>query len=383
MEPTARRRTLRLAWLRLHKLLALGAGLILLLLAITGSVLVWQPELDRWWAPSHWEVAEKENQQLDQTVADLNNHAASAYPGRKVEWVWFPYGRQTAVGFLSVALGESRSRAPEIWMDRTSGILRGARVWRETPIGFLFYLHAELLGGETGRTMVGWFGLALAGSLTSGLVLWWPTRGQRVLRDNVNTSRIRRLFDVHRTIGIVSFPVILALAVTGIFMTWPELSKNMLATVLTVAPEIDPKALPSESRISYQAGLEKAQAVFPKAIFTDFMPPKDEKSALWFGFLQPREPGDYAGQSAVWVCPNTGEVLAVKDALKTPLGTRTLDWAAPIHFGTAFGLLGRLIVFGSGLCLSGLVMSGFFLLWSKRRVHAAFLERKPPFQRIL
>jgi uncharacterized iron-regulated membrane protein len=336
----------------------MGAGLIFVFMGLTGCVLVWQPEIDRWWAPELWRVDGATPRTLDETATALRSHGERELPGRKLTWIWIPYGGKTAVGWYSPLDGEALSDAPEVWIDRTSSAIRGTRVWRRTPAGFLFYLHSELFAGGLGKWLVGWTGVLLIGSLLSGLLLWWPASWKSAFRFQRGASAGRRLYDFHRTVGISALLPLAIVAITGIILAWPETSKRAVAAIAPVASEPSPCSTETGVAISLEEALRNAQAVFPDAVLTDFQPPTESLDPLWFGFLRPGEPGDYAGKSAVWVDQGSGAVLASRDALAAPAGSRVLDWALPLHFGTGLGLPGRIAVFVTGITPLGLLVTG-------------------------
>ena len=343
-------------------------------MGLTGSILVWQPEIDRCWAPELWRVDHSTLRTLDETAAALRAHGERELPGRELNWIWIPYGGKTAVGWYSTLEDEAHSDAPEVWIDRTTSSIRGTRIWRKTPAGFLFYLHAEFLAGHRGKWLVGWTGVLLIGSLLSGLALWWPGNWRRAFRFPRQASMGRRLYDFHRIVGSGSFLVLALLATTGIILAWPETSKRAIGVVAPVAAEPSPHSTPVPVPISLDEALRKAQAVFPDAVLTDFQPAVQSADPLWFGFLRPGEPGDYAGASAVWIDQGTGAVLASIDALSTPAGTRILDWAMPLHFGTGLGWPGRIAVFLTGLTPLALFLTG--VMFRRSRVKRTGASRQ-------
>jgi uncharacterized iron-regulated membrane protein len=70
---------------------------------------------------------------------------------------------------------------------------------------------------------------------------------------------------------------------------------------------------------------------------------------------------------------HTGAVRTTRTWADMTAADRFLDWQLPLHNGEAFGLIGRLIVFVTGLLPLALLVTGFLIWRHKRR--AARLRR--------
>jgi uncharacterized iron-regulated membrane protein len=49
-------------------------------------------------------------------------------------------------------------------------------------------------------------------------------------------------------------------------------------------------------------------------------------------------------------------------------GDRFLRWIFPLHTGTAFGLPGRIVIALAGVGLMALIVTGFYVWWTKWRM---------------
>jgi uncharacterized iron-regulated membrane protein len=72
------------------------------------------------------------------------------------------------------------------------------------------------------------------------------------------------------------------------------------------------------------------------------------------------------GQTRVYVAMDDARVLAVWSPRKGSAGDRLWGWQNPLHSGHAFGAVGRLLVFMSGLAAMLFVFTGV-PLWFARR----------------
>jgi uncharacterized iron-regulated membrane protein len=90
-------------------------------------------------------------------------------------------------------------------------------------VGMLIDLHADLLGGTTGRQLNGMGALAVLLSGITGLVIWWPgaKRWRRSLRLKRGVNWKRSNWDLHSAVGIWSVVFILIFAISGIYLSFP------------------------------------------------------------------------------------------------------------------------------------------------------------------
>src|SRR6185312_4248082 len=77
------------------------------------------------------------------------------------------------------ASGPQRQQATQVFIDPVSGAVLGTQKAGLPPaLMFVHQLHGNFLIGREGRQFVGWLGVAMLALGVTGLVLWWPKRGQ-------------------------------------------------------------------------------------------------------------------------------------------------------------------------------------------------------------
>lgn len=170
-------------WLQVHLWLGLVLGLFLSVFGLTGSVLVFQSELDRFLNPELYTVSvplhavRKSMQEiaeaLEQAAPAGWQSAGTAIPespdGAYVFGLW--YETPTAPPENAVSLNIS--------IDPYSGEVVGRRVFyhawnplRHCLVGFFFKLHYSLCLGDFGNALVAIMAALLVISLLTGLILW-------------------------------------------------------------------------------------------------------------------------------------------------------------------------------------------------------------------
>ncbi len=96
-------------------------------------------------------------------------------------------------------------------------------------------LHKNLLLGEIGKQIVGAFVIIFIICLLSGLILWWPKRNKKQIKQAFTIkwkSKFYRVnYDLHNTIGFYSLIFLLFISITGIYITYPWIKNAVLISL--------------------------------------------------------------------------------------------------------------------------------------------------------
>lgn len=369
---------MRHAWRRFHLALGLGLGGLFALLGLTGSVLVFYVEIDRWLHPLARQPGVA-RPPLEAYVTQLNTR----FPERTGAWrLEFPADAAapvTARYYQPVERAEREFAPLLVTLDPlTTEVLR-QRFWRDDALTWIYDLHYTLLADRSGRWAVGALGVFLLMSLVSGLRLAWP-RGRKwrgLLRLRPRRGAARATYDLHLASGVYGGLVLLVLAITGAVLALPELAKPVAqrAAPLFESPSlvVQPGAAP---RLPLDELVARAQRVFPGARLAWIETPAHARAALRVNFHQAGEPGTRFPRTNVWLDPYSGAVLATRDGLREGAGDVFLNWMHPLHNGEALGLAGRLIVFVGGLLPSLMLATGLLRWRQKAAARAQALQRR-------
>ena len=374
---------LRKLWLTVHRWIGLTAGLLFVLLGLTGSLLVFDHAIDEWLNPAllltngsgdRLPIGEvtRRAEAAYRAAHPEQSIAASAVSSPRVEngvWTaWFMGGT------------ESTPEWTMVYVDPYSGEVTGQRVWGENLMGIVYRLHYTLLGGEYGAVIVGIAGMVLMISIVSGIWLWWPL-WKSGWRAAFAIRRGRRFnYDLHKTLGIVGAPLLFVIAFTGVYMVFPNLINPAIDLVSERTKQTEAHsshASQSTARVTPEEAIAIATQLFPEATFDHFHPPQTTDGTYEIGLRQPDEPQTSFGATQVMIDQYSGSVVAVRDPKKLTAGDHFVAWQFPLHNGEAFGLAGRWIVFASGLLPAVLYATGFVLWWRRTGKRASYKERAP------
>ncbi|BBK34888.1 putative iron-regulated membrane protein [Stella humosa] len=368
---------LRRAVALVHRWLGLALGVLVAFVGLTGSLIVFQPEIDRWLAPALHRVEPGAPVSLDQMLAT----ATAAHPGGPPGFVNLRLPRepgQAASVLMKDRFGPGSQPFQEAFVDPGSARLLGVRAPEDRLVGFLIGLHAHLLVGDHswGETAVGFLGIALILFCASGLYMWWPRRGGLRGAVTVRAGQGSYWFnyDLHKLAGALMVVPLLASGLTGLVLVFPGYVRPPLKAVMDTPPP--PRAPRSEavagvSPIAVDHAVAIALATLPDAVPTMVQVPQGPAAN---GTIQVRlrRPDDrrqhYAdGGAVVHVDRFSGAVRAVFRSEERPVGGRLLhEWILPTHTGEIAGLAGRVLMCLAGLAPALLFGTGLFL-WLRRR----------------
>lgn len=206
-----------------HLVVGLSLGLILAVQGLSGSVLVWRPELDRVMAPAltHAESSER-TASLDQEQAQVSA-VAQGGKVRMVRLAVAPGGTDEWMVTLPGGAGQSGGSGRwTVYASPATGRVLGVRGAKRDALQFLIELHHSLLMGEFGRGVLGWVAVGTVVLALSGLWMWWPARW--------TSSRFRpraAAKPLHYAVGFWVMWPLLAIAVSAMYFVWRQPVQRM------------------------------------------------------------------------------------------------------------------------------------------------------------
>lgn len=223
---------LRRAVFQVHLWTGLAIGLYVVVLSITGSVLVYRNELDRYLATPR---AQLRADQTPLTAQAIKAAAERQYPGWTVTGVsegrYEGRGRRRPDPTASVTLERGGQRK-----DRLFDPYTGADLGDSTTRGQLFLLwlvrvHDELLlDRPNGPWWNGLLSLVFTLLVLTGAVVWWPgvSRWKRSLGVQWSGGWRRATWDLHSALGFWLLPFMLMWGVSGWYLGMPEPLTNLV-----------------------------------------------------------------------------------------------------------------------------------------------------------
>lgn len=364
---------LRRAVFLLHRYVGLAVGLQLMVVGLTGSLLVFAPEIDHLLLNLQFGQIVPQQQQVSiQSVLDTVKAAYASRPDLKIVTIeTLPVPEPYKVGLISPT-----QKWTDVLVNPYTGAIIGSLPRERTYTDFMVKLHHDLLAGEVGRIIVGIEAFLLFSLTITGILLWSGWR-KLILGFKIKwqASKGRVSFDIHQVVGIIAAIFIGGNAFTGFCWNFPDFTKPIIyaVTLTPIPPNPVSKPIAGKSPLELSQILPIADAALPGAITTHTSLPQKPEGVFRIRKKFPQEMWDY-GYSFVYLDQYTGEVVQLTNGLALSPAEGFLYSFAPLHFGRFGGLVTRILYVFVGLALTILVLTGFVIYgdrqWSKfKRKH--------------
>jgi uncharacterized iron-regulated membrane protein len=345
-----------------HRWLALITGVLLILIALSGAVLVFEgPIAD---AAAVHVVPGAHLLSLDSLgaraiAADGGGIVAGIAPGRAIDEA------------STVAVTRDTSETDYVVNPYTGDILRRvtAPTRLQAIVRRIHQFHTSFLAGSTGNAVVALLTLSSLVLVLTGLIIWWRDRLWRI-RWSASWKRV--IFDLHHALGVFAAVILVFITGTGVWMGYSrQIDPLVLALNRTPVPAGRPKQTPpdpSARPISIDSVVSLAHGAVPGApvVMVDVSPGAPAFVAL-------RYPEDHTpgGRSRVFIDRYRGTVLRATNTRTAEAGTRLMNLQRPLHTGDIFGGASRIVWFLAALILASQAVTGIMMWWNGRAARAA------------
>jgi uncharacterized iron-regulated membrane protein len=200
----------RAVW-RWHFYAGLFVAPLLLILAITGSIYLFNDEIEDAVHPALRFAPER---RAALPPSRLIAAALSAYPGTATRIDLPSHPRRTAQVFVAPARGEPL----RVFVDPGSARVHGAFVYTRTLVGFADTMHGSLLLGRFGDAFVELAACWALLLIATGLYLWWPSGPgrRRALWPDLRARGRGFWRSLHGAVGVWTSALIVFLILTGL-----------------------------------------------------------------------------------------------------------------------------------------------------------------------
>jgi uncharacterized iron-regulated membrane protein len=369
-----RRLPLRKVVFYVHLVLGLSVGLLMTLTCLTGSLVVYKPEIES--------LALGTASHLVPTADRATVSLQSAYdlvqrnkPKCKIVQAYLHAEPDLAWSFDLNCKAQGRV---VVYIDKYRGKITGEDHFQGKWTQWIYDLHVRLLSGATGETVNGIGALLLVILAATGLVVWWPgARDWRSgLRFETRARWRRKNYDLHRLTGFFASLLLMFVALTGAYFAFPKSYEAIVAWAarqpsVLLAPRT---GIGSPQRISLDAIYATAVQAMPEGETTLFSFPQTRNAPYSLRRMLP-EDWRRTGDNLVYLDQYTGQVIRVNYHRELSGPIRFIRDMYPLHFGTFGGNLTRVLWIILGLAPAVLYVSGL-LMWWNRSILPAMRRRR-------
>jgi uncharacterized iron-regulated membrane protein len=344
-----------------HRWVALVASVLILVVAVTGSALVFEGAMDRGLHPRLWRVTPAERRV---SIDSMITSAKAAASGAVVTVITLPPLDDRAA---LVQAGPN-----QIFVNPFTGAVQARRSgteWNATLPRRIHALHVSLMSGRAGGKIVGAITAIALFLVLSGVILWWRDKLWRV-RWSASWKRV--IFDLHHSLGVIAALVMLIIAASGVIMHYESLSKWIFSLDASPPPAAptQPAGVAGAVSISSDSAYQVAMRTLPGARATFLVLPlkPDQPFVVAMRFPEDHTPG---GRSRVFVDRFTGSALLATSTRQAQIGSRIGNALRSIHTGDLFGKPTEAIWLAAAIILASQALTGAMMWWNGRRGRAA------------
>ncbi|MDM9385756.1 PepSY-associated TM helix domain-containing protein [Chlorogloeopsis sp. ULAP01] len=352
----------------IHRYIGLVVGFIVVLIGLTGSLLVFRPEIEYFLVTQKFgHIVPGEQRISIDLVAESVKSAIAQQPDLKIGFSILP---NNPTSFYHVRLWDSKDKLTQMFIHPYTGEIMGWSQESSDIMQLVVRLHYELLAGKPGLIITGVTGLLLFILSLTGVILWPGWRkliaGFKI-KWNAHFKRVN--FDIHKVTGIIA---VVFLSFTGfIGFCWNFYDQSVpfiyAVTLTPKPPELVSQKIPSQSPLPLSQILKNADAVLPNTKTTYIGMPDQPEGIIRVGKRQAHETF-YYGESEVLLDQYNGEVLRVSDSRSLALGDRILTSFVPLHYGTFWGFTSRILYVFVSFAPLILFVTSLVMWWHRYRV---------------
>lgn len=352
--------------------MGLAAGIVIMITCLTGAILVFEKELQHLFSKERYYTKGAGNRL---SADSLISNVRTSIPGAKVGSVRIYNNPERTAEVVFTPKAEKRKNAgkakPEArrlvaYTDPYTGAIKEVYEHKKSFFYFVMDLHRWMLGGDTGKFIVGVCTIIFLFIIITGIVLWWP-RNRAILKQRLkikSDAGFKRLnHDYHVVFGFYSAIFLFFFAFTGLAWSFEWFNK----AIYTVSgSKIVKQETPKNQTITDSAS-SRVEDIFQVVMQAD-------QQSAYYNLTLPKDsletytvttmPANAAHESATdtyYIDANTKTItkkIAFGDRNK---GQRVRSAFKPIHVASIGGLPTKIIglitcLLGTFFPLSGIIM---------------------------
>ena len=357
---------------QVHLWLGLATGLVVFIIAITGAIYCFAPELQS--LQPYRTVKESGRDFLP--PSDLKRIAESKLPGRVITRIYYD-ARDKSVMVLFL---KAEEYTYSVFINPYDGKVLKVRDNDRDFLSVVLKIHRTLLVPH-GHEIIRWSTVIFLLMLISGIILWWPKNKRTAKHGFVvkwNASPKRLNYDLHKVLGFYVTWIAVFIALTGLmfaFESFADFTYKLTGSNRSIVQKKPPTSDTTAAVNAEAAGID--------VVWRNVHPHLHKRYAAAMFVL----PATTSGPILLRANPGIGTLYKTdfryfdqysgreipgayvwgnyKDAHTLADNIRRMNY--DIHTGAIFGLPGRIALFFVALIVGSLPITGFYFWWSKKR----------------
>jgi uncharacterized iron-regulated membrane protein len=351
---------------KLHLWLGLGSGLVVMVVALTGSLMVFEKELEQFFAPEYYyaQTAIGEKASVDRLMKGVER----AHPGAVFRQIFLFNDSERSVLFHIM---DADKEVRIVSVDPYSGTILKDVAQKDRFFFIVLQLHRYLLLGDIGKSITGASCLMFVSLLLSGFILWFPKKWKHLkqrLSFKKKASLKRFNWDFHAVLGFYSLLFLLLISLTGLVWSY-KWYENMIYKVADGAPKPtqifkNTTKIGTPTSYFYANMVRTTDSIFPYKGNIRLIVPEERERGITV-FKENLELGIPNIRSAIYFDRYSASLLKILPSEELSTGEKIRLLVYPIHTGKIYGYPTKIIAFLVSLFAATSPISGF-LIWRGR-----------------
>jgi uncharacterized iron-regulated membrane protein len=381
-----------------HRWVGLLMASFLVITALTGSLLAFNGELERVFAPQLFATPRPGVAPLD--LATLAERAQALAPDARVSYVLRAEPDQTLVTFVrrKIVRGGQISYfgVPQLFLDPWTGEELGRRSRGDLSEGwinvmpFVYKLHYTLTFDGPGSTILGIVAIAWSIDCFVGFYLTFPVslphfvrrwKSAWVIKHRAGIYRLN--FDLHRAGGLWLWPLLFVFAWSSVMFNIRPVYESVMKAIFDYqsraeefsktltpandAPRLDWRAaLATGERLATELAAQR-RFVVGEPLGLGYNP---AIGAYTYEIRSSRdvfERSPKGGGTEIIFDGDSGALIGLKLRTGERAGNTVESWLYALHMARVFGMPFRILVCLLGLVITTLSATGVYIWWKKRK----------------
>lgn len=368
----------------LHLWLGIGAGIMVIFIALTGCIYVFQTEITSLIYGKRLYVEPATNQAKPLPLSVLKDKAEMALKGKAINFIttypdphktWefgaFKGGDPNAFFYFDAV-----DYYDSAHLNPYTGEVTKVFHYKYEFFNIVKMLHWSLLiNHPIGQLIIGWSTVIFIILLITGMIHWWP---KNLKKSNVDksfkikwTAKFKRLnYDLHNVPGFYALLIALTLALTGLVWAFQWFQSTVYAVAsLSVTPP-DTKTFKSDtlyakSANAFDIAFETAKKLYPRAKKIGISPAIGAEGIIYANAYKGEE--TYYDSNDMQFDQYSGKLLNNRTYQSKNAGERLIGMNYDIHVGAILGLPGKILAFCASFIAASLPITGFIIWWGRRK----------------
>ncbi|MDE6341981.1 MAG: PepSY domain-containing protein [Muribaculaceae bacterium] len=342
---------------QIHLWLSVPFGLIVTLICLSGAILIFERDF------GHIGQAEVVSNGREPLQLDSILKSTEAYLAGSNQIVGITTYPDTEHAY-KVMLAKPAMAA--LWVDQYTGNVIG-KYERAEIFKLASSAHRRLFGkskaegafgAKTGKLIIGITTICLLLIIISGLIVWWPKKGQYKNKFKISTDKgfFRFWFDFHCVGGVISSIVLVICIVTGLNWSFGWYRKAFYATLGTEVAKSSTHKTPAENFPAWEIAYNNIKNVNQN---TEIRMYQGEADVMAGGYGNQQAGKTYRFDS------EDGRITAIIPYSEKSQSNHIKGWIYTLHVGSWSGWLSKTIYLLCVIMGAILPITGYYL-WIKR-----------------